>query len=86
MILIHVLYRLICNLDNVKYDIGDENDLSPFNSINVNRRNIGIKPLRLTPTVDIWKLTNKNRKIRGCIIGVKHIYFLLLFGQTVFSS
>ena len=54
-----------------------KNDLSPFNSINVNRRNIGIKPLRLTPTVDIWKLTNKTRKIRGCIIGVKHIYFLL---------
>ena len=64
-----------------------KNDLSPFNSINVNRRNIGIKQLRLTPIVDFWKLTNKNRKIRGCIIGgVKHIYFLLLFGQSLFGS
>ena len=67
-----------------------KNDLSPFNSINVNRRNIGIsgiRQLRLTPIVDFWKLTNKNRKIRGCIIGgVKHIYFILLFGQTLFGS
>ena len=59
-----------------------KNDLSRFNSINVNRRNIGIKQLRLTQIVDIWKLPNKNRKIRGCIIGVKHIFFLL-FGQTL---
>ena len=52
-----------------------------LNSINVNRRNIGIKHLILTRIVDIWKLTNKNRKIRGCIIGVKHIYFLLFLAR-----
>ena len=57
-----------------------KNDLSRFNSINVNRRNIGIKQLRLTPIVDIWKLTNKNiKKLEDALLEESNTFIFFFY-------